>query len=147
MLSFGDHFRSDSVLVTPIGGAGRPPAAAQPDDRPTRAAAPVASERLSDSLFCISVSISGAGAFDVFLVAFDGLSLSGRFVCAPAPTNVVGQEAGRSLLGAVSSRRGCLCSAEKNRSIYHGTCAAHVHSSCGVVVEWKCMYRSAHVVR
>ena len=29
----------------------------------------------------------------------------------------------------------------KHRSIYHGTCDAHFHSSCGVVVEWQ-MYVS-----
>ena len=56
---------------------------------------------------------------------------------------------GRMLLGrqhgAVCLERftsqGLLVKQRKNRSIYHGTCAAHFHSSCGVVVEWQ-MYVS-----
>ena len=74
---------------------------------------------------------------------------------------------GRMLLGrqhgAVSWKRftsqGLLVKPRKNRIIYHGTCAAHFHLSCGVVVEWArgmwwrgvllggCMHRSmAHVL-
>ena len=56
---------------------------------------------------------------------------------------------GRMLLGrqhgAVCWKRftsqGLLVKQRKNRIIYHGTCAAHFHSSCGVVVEWQ-MYVS-----
>ena len=32
--------------------------------------------------------------------------------------------------------QGFLVKHRKNRSIYHGTCAARFHSSCGVVLEW-----------
>ena len=57
-------------------------------------------------------------------------------MCAPARTNVVGQATSRSLFGAVQLA-GVACVAQKKwRSIYHGTCAAHFHSSFGVVVEW-----------
>ena len=53
-------------------------------------------------------------------------------------------ELGRMLLGrqhgAVCWKRftsqGLLVKQRKNRIIYHGTWAAHFHSSCGVVVEW-----------
>ena len=56
---------------------------------------------------------------------------------------------GRMLLGrqhgAVCLERfasqGLLVKQRKKRSIYHGTCAAHFFSSCGVVVEWQ-MYVS-----
>ena len=39
------------------------------------------------------------------------------------------------------TEQGLLVKQRKNRTIYHGTCAAHFHSSCGVVVEWQ-MYVS-----
>ena len=67
-------------------------------------------------------------------------SEASRLVCAPARANVVGQATARSLLGAVHLA-GVACEAKKKwRSIYHGTCAAHFHSSVGVVVDgqWEC---------
>ena len=54
---------------------------------------------------------------------------------ARARANAVGQATWRSFLEAVHLA-GVACEVKKNRIIYHGTWAAHFHSSCGVVVEW-----------
>ena len=81
--------------------------------------------------------ISAARAFGVLRVAWAGLSNACSFLCAPARANVVGQATSRSLLGTVELAVGAGVAKKKGRSIYHGTCVAHFHSSLGVVVvEW-----------
>ena len=54
----------------------------------------------------------------------------------PLARMLLGRQQSRSFLEAVELA-GDACVAKKTRrSIYHGTCAAHFHSSFGVVVEW-----------
>ena len=60
----------------------------------------------------------------------------GKFVCAPARPNVVGQATSHGLFGAVQLAGVAGVAQKKRRGIYHGTSAAHFHSSFGVVVAW-----------
>ena len=53
---------------------------------------------------------------------------------------MLGQQLGAVCLEGFTSQ-GLLVKQRKNRSIYHGTCVAQFHVSCGVVLEWQ-MYVS-----
>ena len=103
-------------------------------------------ESASSAWLGIVQLFGGSGCFVVFrvphqvpagvCVAWGGLSHACSFVSARARESVLGQATWRSLLEAVHLA-GVACAAKKNgRSIYHGTCAAHFHSSSEVLVEW-----------
>ena len=59
-----------------------------------------------------------------------------KVCCASARPHVVGQATSHGLFGAVQLAGVAGVAQKKRRSIYHGTCAAHFHSSFGVVVAW-----------
>ena len=89
-------------------------------------------------LFCLSRSSSGPGRGLRCVVSAEPCV---QFVCAPARAHVVGQATAVQFATERLTSQGLPVKQRKNITMYHGTCGAQFHSSCGVVVEWQ-MYAS-----